>query len=996
MKHRKGWFLSALLALIIAAALLPAAASAADTDIYIGSVAVTIDAPFVWAYPDYTAEFPDGAHCYTADYSMGELRNDVKWKDVTSDKWMIPDRDTFELGHQYMVEVYLTAEEGYIILTNATGTINGKAAQHRVDSYSGQHVLSYTFPEVTKSLSSVSVYLDRPVVGEKPDYTAQFPGGAFYYTTVKTDTYSRNEITWGDETTGTFMKPDSSVYQSGHAYKVVIYLTATDTFWFTSSTTATLNGQPAQAQVLNGQLLVEYTFPAAAEPITSVSVTLDAPLAGAHPDCNAELPAGAQYCCEPSPDSSLRDYIDWYDPETSQFTPMDPDSSVFRTGRSYEVVIYLTPRDGYAFTSSTTAVLNDRITAKADMAGDRLYVTYTFSETPTPIASASVTLDAPEAGAKPDYTAELPLNAKYYSEQWNSTHAQNDITWGNATLGTFVRADTGVFEAGYAYEVVVNLTPRDGYVFTSGTTATLNGQSAQAEVLAGQLMIKYTFPALPEPITSASVTLEAPKAGNRPSYDAAVPDGAPYYTDENSDGDTFRNDVYWHSVTSNAYVSPDNDWFGINKQYSVSVCLTPREGYSFVSGCTAALNGNAAETEITADGKLKVSYTFPTLVIIRISSLELTVDRPKAGARPDYTPVLPDGAPYYYDQYTGGSDSGGVQWLDLNDYVTLSPAADGVFQPGHTYQLIVYPNPEYGYEFAEDFTATVNGESAETYVFSGSSVLVRYDFPTLPNQISSVSVTLDAPEIGAKPDYTAVLPSGANYYSAQSNGTHAQNDITWGNADEGTFVRADTGVFEAGYAYEVVICLTPRDGYEFTSGTTAKVNGKNASAQVLNGQLMVKYTFPALPAPTYTVTWKNADGTVLETDAGVPKGTVPTYDGPKPQKAATDQYSYSFRGWTPAVQPASKDVTYTATFTQKPVVSVSGAVNGNSLTYTVKNAPSGAMLIAARYDGGRMTWVRTVSAPKATGTLKMEGSGSACRLFLVDADFRPLCGVWTR
>jgi len=80
----------------------------------------------------------------------------------------------------------------------------------------------------------------------------------------------------------------------------------------------------------------------------------------------------------------------------------------------------------------------------------------------------------------------------------------------------------------------------------------------------------------------------------------------------------------------------------------------------------------------------------------------------------------------------------------------------------------------------------------------------------------------------------------------------------------------------------------------------------------------------------------------------------------------------------------------------EPAYTVSGAVSGSMLTYTVEGAPSGALLIAARYDGGRMTWVQTVSSPEMTDTLRAGGSGGQFRLFLLDGnDLCPLCPVWS-
>lgn len=64
----------------------------------------------------------------------------------------------------------------------------------------------------------------------------------------------------------------------------------------------------------------------------------------------------------------------------------------------------------------------------------------------------------------------------------------------------------------------------------------------------------------------------------------------------------------------------------------------------------------------------------------------------------------------------------------------------------------------------------------------------------------------------------------------------------------------------------------------------------------------------------YTITFADEDGDVLQ-DLQFPYGAMPLYYGLEPTKEETEEYSYTFAGWTPALATVTGEATYTASFT---------------------------------------------------------------------------------
>ena len=90
----------------------------------------------------------------------------------------------------------------------------------------------------------------------------------------------------------------------------------------------------------------------------------------------------------------------------------------------------------------------------------------------------------------------------------------------------------------------------------------------------------------------------------------------------------------------------------------------------------------------------------------------------------------------------------------------------------------------------------------------------------------------------------------------------------------------------------------------------------------------------------YDVTFKNDDGTVLETKK-VEKHQIASYDGETPTKNADAEYTYTFAGWDKNFEEILEDIEYTATYTKTK----------NSYKVTFRSS-DGDILLEKEYEYG--------------------------------------------
>ena len=197
--------------------------------------------------------------------------------------------------------------------------------------------------------------------------------------------------------------------------------------------------------------------------------------------------------------------------------------------------------------------------------------------------------------------------------------------------------------------------------------------------------------------------------------------------------------------------------------------------------------------------------------------------------------------------------------------------------------------------------------------------------------------------VGWTPEVVKV--TGDAVYKATYKATTNLYTVTWVD-DDGEVLEKDEGVpYGAMPSYDGEDPVKAADA-EFTYAFA----GWTPEIVKVTGNAVYKATYSET-RNLYTVTWVDEDGTVLEEDRQVPYGEMPSYDGDKPVKESTPEYSYEFSGWTPEVVKVTGNAIYKATYkATKNLYTVIWIDEDGKVLEKDENVPYGEM---PSYDGDK-------------------------------------------
>ena len=366
-----------------------------------------------------------------------------------------------------------------------------------------------------------------------------------------------------------------------------------------------------------------------------------------------------------------------------------PAEATFKEGMSYKLLIEIIPEHGFEFADATMVYINGVAHKDTSANKDILHieVPYSFAKVVDKIEVTGIT--EPKIGEAPSTSGlKVPDGANYTIDYAH---------W--VDIDDYDKVVT-VFEAGHAYDLVVQLTPKQGYEFGLETEIYIGDEFFGRPDAADWVLVIYNK-SLKNVLPEVKIDgVQEMKVGEKSSTKVTVPQDAKY------------------EAIAEWRVWDDNikDWkafdgtFEEGKTYYLNVDIFADQGYEFSEDATKYyVNGILSDEVYGLGGRATYSKEYST-GLKAIDKVEITIKEPVVGQHTSITPVitLPDGANYtlesddlLYNTWLQSFEGDDARYELHNAYI----------EAGNTYgaKFKIYANE--GYMFSEDVVVIVNGIS---------------------------------------------------------------------------------------------------------------------------------------------------------------------------------------------------------------------------------------------------------------------------------------------
>lgn len=434
-------------------------------------------------------------------------------------------------------------------------------------------------------------------------------------------------------------------------------------------------------------------------------------------------------------------------------------------------------------------------------------------------------------------------------------------------------------------------------------------------------------------VSSVSINEVAqPSAGSTPLYSANVETSSCKLQPSNSD--EIINGICWYESSSPDSIGrrmKTTDRCRPGYYYTVSITLIPKStAYTFAGTVTGTVNGKTADVNDNFDGsKILVRYTYP-MVMSTVSSVNVNLTAPVAGAKPSYTQIKGTGYESNNSRNNASSYKNGIIWQEVDTGRYLYPDSNDVFKYGMKYMARVMISTTKGYVYTSNPTATVNGKTAVVDKVDKEFLSVEYTFTATGTAITKVDLTVPKAIAGKYPSFPKVNTTSYESKNTEPKITNQANGIVWRT---GTTNITVNNLFDANKTYTVFFYLYPKAGYGWSDNVSATING-NRAVTTRNGECLIVSLSDIKPTTSHTHTasgWRSDASGHFKVCTGCGEEIAGSRAKHTPGAAATENNPQKCTVCSYIITPAKG---HTHSLTKVPAKSAECLVAGNIEYYT--------------------------------------------------------------